>query len=163
MSNNTHYTVEHKLWTTTWILTSSEAFRLTTFLNAGRTSGSIFWMMITGTMISLVVSKRLLGRWWAPKTWPRYWILRKRAKIWENLLWGVRNYAIQTVKFLVMLDFLKMKFRGHKLMNTDSFFDFWDKSDPYLKFLKLREDNTYIEVARTATIQNNLNPDWPAV
>ncbi len=29
-------------------------------------------------------------------------------------------------------------------MNTDSFFDFWDKSDPYLKFLKLREDNTYI-------------------
>ena len=75
----------------------------------------------------------------------------------------MRNYAIQTVKFLVMLDFLKMKFRGHKLMNTDSFFDFWDKSDPYLKFLKLREDNTYIEVARTATIQNNLNPDWPAV
>ena len=37
-----------------------------------------------------------------------------------------------------------MKFRGVKLMNTDSFFDFWDKSDPYLKFLKLREDNTYI-------------------
>jgi hypothetical protein len=56
-----------------------------------------------------------------------------------------------------------MKFRGQKLMNTDSFFDFWDKSDPYLKFLKLREDNTYIEVARTATIQNNLNPDWPAL
>jgi hypothetical protein len=34
-------------------------------------------------------------------------------------------------------------------MNTDSFFDFWDKSDPYLKFLKIRDDNTYIEVART--------------
>jgi hypothetical protein len=29
-------------------------------------------------------------------------------------------------------------------MNTDSFFDFWDKSDPYLKFLKIRSDNTYI-------------------
>ncbi len=34
-------------------------------------------------------------------------------------------------------------------MNTDSIFDFWDKSDPYLKFLKVRDDNTYIEVART--------------
>ncbi len=42
-----------------------------------------------------------------------------------------------------------MKFKGVKLMNTDSFFDFWDKSDPYLKFLKIRDDNTYIEVART--------------
>lgn len=29
-------------------------------------------------------------------------------------------------------------------MNTDSYFDFWDKSDPYLKLLKIREDNTYI-------------------
>jgi hypothetical protein len=42
-----------------------------------------------------------------------------------------------------------MKFKGVKLMNTDSIFDFWDKSDPYLKFLKVRDDNTYIEVART--------------
>jgi hypothetical protein len=32
-------------------------------------------------------------------------------------------------------------------MNTDSWFDFIDKSDPYLKFLKLRKDNTYISVA----------------
>ena len=37
-----------------------------------------------------------------------------------------------------------MKFKGAKLMNTDSFFDFWDKSDPYLKFLKVRDDNTYL-------------------
>jgi hypothetical protein len=29
-------------------------------------------------------------------------------------------------------------------MNVDSFFDFWDKSDPYLKFLKIRDDNTII-------------------
>jgi hypothetical protein len=25
-----------------------------------------------------------------------------------------------------------MKWKARKLMNTDSFFDFWDKSDPYL-------------------------------
>jgi hypothetical protein len=37
-----------------------------------------------------------------------------------------------------------MKWKARKLMNTDSFFDFWDKSDPYLKFLKIRNDNTYI-------------------
>ena len=56
-----------------------------------------------------------------------------------------------------------MKWRAQKLMNTDSFFDFWDKSDPYLKFLKLREDNTFIEIARTVTVQNNLNPSWNPV
>lgn len=37
-----------------------------------------------------------------------------------------------------------MKFKGVKLMNTDSYFDFWDKSDPYLKFIKFRDDNTQI-------------------
>jgi len=56
-----------------------------------------------------------------------------------------------------------MKFRAQKLMNTDSIFDFWDKSDPYLKFLKLREDNTYIEISRTNIVQNNLNPSWNPV
>lgn len=30
------------------------------------------------------------------------------------------------------------------MMNTDSVFDFWDKSDPYLKFIKYRDDNTFI-------------------
>lgn len=42
-----------------------------------------------------------------------------------------------------------MRWSAKKLMNTDSFFDFWDKSDPFLKFLKIRDDNTYIEVQRT--------------
>ena len=45
-------------------------------------------------------------------------------------------------------------------MNTDSIFDFWDKSDPYLKILKLREDNTFVEAVRTVMINNNLNPSW---
>lgn len=53
-----------------------------------------------------------------------------------------------------------MKWSARKLMNTDSWFDWWDKSDPYLKFLKLRQDNTLIEATRTNVIQNNLNPSW---
>lgn len=45
-------------------------------------------------------------------------------------------------------------------MNTDSWFDFWDKSDPYIKFLKLRRDNTFVEATRTEVIPENLNPNW---
>jgi Ca2+-dependent lipid-binding protein len=48
-------------------------------------------------------------------------------------------------------------------MNTDSWFDWWDKSDPYLKFLKLRHDNTLIEAGRTNVVPNNLNPNWMVV
>ncbi len=53
-----------------------------------------------------------------------------------------------------------MKWRAKKLMNTDSIFDFWDKSDPYLKFLKVRGDNTLVEAGRTEIIKSNLNPSW---
>ena len=41
---------------------------------------------------------------------------------------------------------LSMKWRGTKLANVDSFMS---KSDPYLKFLKVRQDNTLIEIGRT--------------
>lgn len=54
-----------------------------------------------------------------------------------------------------------MKWRASKLMNTDSWFDWWDKSDPYLKFLKIRNDNSLIEAFRTPIIMNDLNPNWP--
>lgn len=53
-----------------------------------------------------------------------------------------------------------MKWRGVKLMNTDSFFDFWDKSDPYLKFLKLRSDSSTLVAAQTEVIKENLSPSW---
>jgi hypothetical protein len=56
-----------------------------------------------------------------------------------------------------------MKWRGVKLMNTDSIFDFWDKSDPYLKFVKLRQDGSYITVATTEVVKNNLEPNWNPV
>lgn len=42
-----------------------------------------------------------------------------------------------------------MTWRGSKIKNVDSHFDFWDKSDPYLKFMRMRGDNTFVEVART--------------
>lgn len=42
-----------------------------------------------------------------------------------------------------------MKWKGVKLMNTDSIFDWWDKSDPYLKFLKIRSDNSFLLVKST--------------
>ena len=44
---------------------------------------------------------------------------------------------------------MRMNWTGGKIANVDSMFDFWDKSDPYLKFLKLRQDNTFLEAART--------------
>ena len=46
--------------------------------------------------------------------------------------------------FLFYVEYFQMKWSALKLTNTDSFFDFWDKSDPYLKFLKIRDDNTYV-------------------
>lgn len=37
-----------------------------------------------------------------------------------------------------------MQWKAEKIANVDSFFDFWDKSDPYVKFLKIRNDNSYV-------------------
>lgn len=53
-----------------------------------------------------------------------------------------------------------MKWKANKLYNTDSFFDFWDKSDPFIKFLKIRDDNSYVEVHRSEVIKDNLDPIW---
>lgn len=56
-----------------------------------------------------------------------------------------------------------MKWRGQKIMNTDSYFDFWNKSDPYLKFNKIRQDNTTITIAQTEVIKNSLEPNWKPI
>lgn len=58
---------------------------------------------------------------------------------------------------------LRMKWRAVKLTNTDSFFDWWDKSDPYLKLLKIRNDNSYVEACRTDIVKNNLEPNWKPI
>ena len=56
--------------------------------------------------------------------------------------------------------YMNLKFRAEKLLNVDSVFDFWDKSDPFLKFFKIRNDNSVVEVKRTEAIMDNLNPAW---
>lgn len=53
-----------------------------------------------------------------------------------------------------------MQWRAEKIANVDSWFDFWDKSDPYIKFLKIRNDNSYVEVQRTEFIKDDQNPTW---
>lgn len=50
-----------------------------------------------------------------------------------------------------------MKWRGIKLMNTDGWFD---KSDPLLKFFRIREDGTLVQVHETEVVMDNLNPIW---
>lgn len=56
-----------------------------------------------------------------------------------------------------------MKFKAIKLANTDSIFDFWDKSDPYIRLLKIRPDNSLIVAHKTAHIEDTLDPDWPPI
>ena len=58
------------------------------------------------------------------------------------------------------LEFLLMKWKAIKLLNTDSIFDWWNKSDPYLKLMKIRTDNSYIEAGKTEVVDNSLNPSW---
>ena len=53
---------------------------------------------------------------------------------------------------------LRFKISGKKLANVDWF----DKSDPYLEFRRVTSENKrdpYV-LARTAIIENNLNPNW---
>ncbi len=56
-----------------------------------------------------------------------------------------------------------MLWKADKLYNVDSWFDFWDKSDPYIKFLKIRNDNSFIEIKRTEVVVDNLNPSWKPI
>lgn len=56
-----------------------------------------------------------------------------------------------------------MQWRGTKIKNVDSHFNFIDKSDPYLKFLKVRQDNTFVEVGRTDVVFDSLEPKWKPV
>ena len=65
--------------------------------------------------------------------------------------------------FFFNADELTMDWKGGKIANVDSHFDFWDKSDPYLKFIKIREDNTLIEVGRTEVLFDNQSPNWKPI
>lgn len=56
-----------------------------------------------------------------------------------------------------------MKWKAIKVMNTDSVFDWWNKSDPYLKFLKLRQDNSLVMASQTEVVPNSLSPSWNTI
>ena len=77
-----------------------------------------------------------------------------------KLIVRCEKLAESSCKKKIISDWYEMKWKAKKLMNTDSFFDFWDKSDPYLKFLKIRSDNSMLEAFRTDVIKDNLNPNW---
>jgi len=52
---------------------------------------------------------------------------------------------------------VKLKFEGRKLEDLD----FWTKSDPYLTLSRPDKSGSgYVQVRRTETIWNNLNPSW---
>ena len=100
-------------------------------------------------MILLGRLLRRWGRWRVQKIKPHFWIFstvikKTRERNQENSSSGSNHVLIVMVKIYSNLVFYQMKWKGHKLMNTDSFFDFWDKSDPYLKFLKIRSDNSFL-------------------
>jgi hypothetical protein len=73
------------------------------------------------------------------------------------------QYLSLLVDISYMLESFNMKWKGGKIANVDSFFDFWDKSDPYLKFLKIRPDNTFAEAARTEILKDNQDPNWKSI
>lgn len=55
---------------------------------------------------------------------------------------------------------LMLKLCGRKLANKDGWFG---KSDPFFVVKKLREDRTWVTVAKSEVVMNNLNPDWQPV
>ena len=67
----------------------------------------------------------------------------------EKLSSEPTKFKVLHVTIFLNSEALIMSWVGRKLKNVDSHFDFWDKSDPYLKFMKLRGDNSFVEVART--------------
>jgi hypothetical protein len=56
-------------------------------------------------------------------------------------------------------DIIKLTMRGEKLDKKD----FFGKSDPYLEFYRLREDNTWIMTHKTEVVMNTLNPSWKEI
>lgn len=56
-------------------------------------------------------------------------------------------------------DFILTTWKGQKLANTDGFFD---KSDPFLRFKRIKNDTTSILVYETEIVKDNLNPLWKA-
>lgn len=56
-------------------------------------------------------------------------------------------------------DVLKFTVRAEKVDKKD----FFGKSDPFLEFHRLREDNSWVKVHETEIIKNTLNPFWKTI
>jgi Ca2+-dependent lipid-binding protein len=54
-------------------------------------------------------------------------------------------------------EFVFFKLQGIKLLNTDGWFD---KSDPFVRVSKIREDKTIQKIYESEFIKDNLNPSW---
>ena len=54
-------------------------------------------------------------------------------------------------------DMISMQWKGVHLDKKNGIFR---KSDPFLRFLRSREDGTYVQVDLTETISNDVNPKW---
>jgi len=52
-----------------------------------------------------------------------------------------------------------MQWSGKKLMNTDGFFG---KSDPFLRFFRIKKNGELLKVYETEVVKNDLNPKWEA-
>lgn len=50
-----------------------------------------------------------------------------------------------------------MQWSGIKIKNVDGLFD---KSDPFIRFLRINEDKSTTVVQETEVVKNNLNPLW---
>lgn len=80
-----------------------------------------------------------------------------------DLMKGEKNHGkliIRCEQILYSKFEYSMKWKAANLINTDSYFNFWDRSDPYLKLFKNRKDNTWVPVHKTEIIMDNLSPDW---
>lgn len=136
-----------KLYRITSTRTSIAHSKLITFLRPINSSGSNFLTMTMAKMMIIlgrpsVRSGLLPERRVKPSS---SMLLRKTHTRKEvSLSSGLKHCKNRTVLIYSNLVNLQMKWKATGLMNTDSFFDFWDKSDPYLKFIKIRSDNTFI-------------------
>ncbi|XP_064487021.1 copine-8-like isoform X2 [Ornithodoros turicata] len=80
-----------------------------------------------------------------------------QVKLQLSGLPGNCGYILLTVEeVLDCKKIIDMQWNGHKLDKKDWF----GKSDPFLQFYRISEDNTYTAVFRTEAVKKSLNPTW---
>ncbi len=69
----------------------------------------------------------------------------------------------QQVRELAVRESVRLSLQGHKLFNTDSKFDFINKSDPFFRLLKVGLDGSTAQCYESEVIRNTLEPKWKTV